>query len=74
MFSLAKIFMHGVATSLIGGRHVKHTQYSYELTLAWLDILKVQAYNEYCQGCYGPHESKDMWERRLSERAPTTCY
>ena len=74
MFSLAKIFTPGVATSLLGGRHVKRTWYSYQLTLAYLHILKVQAYNEYCQGSYGPHESKDMWERRLSERAPTTCY
>ena len=64
MFPHAKIFTPGVATSLLGGRHVKHTRYSYQLTLAWLHILKVQAYNKYCQGSYGPHESKDMWEKK----------
>ena len=74
MFSLAKVFTPGVAASLLGGKHVKRTRYSYHLTLAWLHILKVQTYNEYCQESYGPHESMEMWERRLAEEAPTICY
>ena len=36
-FSLAP----GVAASLLGSSHVKRTQYSYQLTLAWLHALKV---------------------------------
>ena len=56
MFSSAKVFTFGVGTSLSGGSHVKHTRYSYQLTLAWLHVLKVKAYNEYCQADYGPHE------------------
>ena len=48
------------AESLLGGSHVKHTRYSYQLTLAWFHVLKVQAYNEYCQTGYRPHESMEM--------------
>jgi hypothetical protein len=33
MFSLAKVFTPDVATSPLGGKHVKGTQYSYQLTL-----------------------------------------
>ena len=58
MFSLAKVFTPGVAASLLGGSHVKRTRYSYQLTLAWFHVLKVQAYKEYCQTGYGPHEPR----------------
>ena len=34
MFSLADIFNSGVAASLLGGKHIKRTRYSYQLTLA----------------------------------------
>ena len=62
MFSLAKVFSPGVVVSLLGGSHVKRTWYSYKLTLPWLHVLKVQAYNEYCQTGCGPHEPVEMWE------------
>ena len=74
MFSLAKIVTPGIATSLLGGKHVKRTRYAYQLTLAWLHILKLQAYRSYCQDNYGPHESLDMWEKRLTDNGPTTRY
>ena len=70
LFSLAKVF----TPTLLGGSHVKRTRYSYQLTLAWLHVLKVQAYNEYCQIGYGPHEPMEMWEKRLTAIAPTVCY
>ena len=44
MFSLAGIFTTGIATSLLAGKHVKRTRYAYQLTLAWLHVLKVQAH------------------------------
>ncbi|KAK2159307.1 hypothetical protein NP493_1729g00032 [Ridgeia piscesae] len=65
IFSLAGIFTTGIATSLLAGRHVKRTRYAYQLTLAWLHILKVQAYDHYCRDGYGPHEHMEMWEERL---------
>jgi hypothetical protein len=40
MFSLPKVFTPGVATSPLGGKHVKATKYSYQLILAWLHITK----------------------------------
>ena len=58
--------MPGVAASLLGTSHVNRTRYSYQLTLAWLYSLKVQAYNEYCQAEYGPQETMEMWEKRLA--------
>jgi hypothetical protein len=64
----------GVATSPLGGKHVKATQYSYQLILAWLHIHQVQTYTEYCQESYGPYVSIEMWERRLTEEAPIICY
>ena len=64
MLSLAIVFTPGVAVSLLGSSHVKCTRYSYQLILAWLHALKVQAYNEYCQVGFGPHESMEMWEKR----------
>ena len=41
MFSLAKIYITGIASSLLAGKHVKRTRYAYNLTLAWLHILKL---------------------------------
>ena len=63
MFSLTNVFTTGVAASLLCGKHVKHTWYAYQLTLAWLYELKVQAYDEYCSEGYGPHEPMEMWEK-----------
>ena len=74
MFSLVKVFTPGVAAALLGASYVKRARYSYQLTLAWLHVLKVQAYNEYCQTGYGSHEPVEMWEKRLTENAPTLCY
>lgn len=34
----------------------------------------MQAYNEYCQEGYGPHESMDMWEKKFIAEAPTITY
>jgi hypothetical protein len=73
MFHLAKIFIPGVATSLLGGKHVKRTRQAYLLTLAWLEILRRHAYDKYCQQP-GPHESFEMWERRLLLTSPTASY
>ena len=58
-----KVFTFGIARSLLVGKHVKRTRYAYQLTLAWLHVLKVKAYNEYCQEEWGPHESVEMWEK-----------
>ncbi|KAJ8387599.1 hypothetical protein AAFF_G00152950 [Aldrovandia affinis] len=74
MFTQANIFNTGVAASLLGGKHVKRTRYAYQLTLAWLHVLKEQAYDEYCREGYGPHETMEMWENRLNSNAPTVCY
>ena len=74
MFSLAEVFTPGVVVSLLGASHVKRTWYSYQLTLAWLHVLKVQAYNEYCRTGYGSHEPVEVWEKRLTANAPTDCY
>jgi len=53
MFSIANIFTPGVATSLLGGKHIKRTRYAYQLTLAWLNTLRIQAYDKYCHDGYG---------------------
>jgi len=74
MFSIANIFTPGVGSSLLGGKHVKRTRYAYQLTLAWLNTLRIQAYDEYCHDGYGPHEPIEMWEKRLISNAPTICY
>ena len=74
MFTQAKIFTPGVSASLLGGKHVKRTRYAYQLTLAWLHMLKLQAYAEYCQLIWGPHETMEMWEKRLVSNAPTFGY
>lgn len=74
MFSMAKIFTTGVASSLLAGKHIKRTRYAYHLTLAWLHVLELQAYNAYCHDGYGPHEPIEMWEKRLISNAPTICY
>ena len=71
MFSLAGIFTTGIATSLLAGKHVKRTRYAYQLTLAWLHVLKVQTYDHYCRDGYGPHEPMEMWEKWLISNVPT---
>ncbi len=58
-------FTPGVAISLLGGKHVKRTCYAYQLTLTWLNTLKLQAYDEYDHDGYGPHEPIKLWERGL---------
>ncbi|KAL8609400.1 hypothetical protein ACOMHN_019890 [Nucella lapillus] len=73
MFSMANIFLSGVTASLLGGKHVKRTRYAYHLTLAFLHVLKLRAYKEYCTG-YGPHEPTDVWEQRLIDASPTISY
>ena len=43
----------GVAVSLLEIKHVKHSCYAYQLTLAWLHALKLQVYKDYFQvGCH----------------------
>ena len=74
MFSLANVSTTGVVGSLLGGKHVKHKWYAYQLTLAWLYELKAQVYDEYCGEGYGPHEPMEMWKKRLISNAPTICY
>ena len=71
MFSLAGIFTTCIATSLLAGKHVKRTRYAYQLTLAWLHVLKLQAYDHYCRDGYGPHEPMEMWEKWLIINVPT---
>ena len=61
-------------TSLLAGKHVKRTRYAYQLTLAWLHVLKVQAYDHYCRNGLGPHEPMEMWEKRLISNVPTINY
>ena len=74
MFSLGKIFTPGVASSLLGGKNIKRTRYAYQLTLALLYILKVQAHKAHCEETYGPHESMEIWEKRLAEKGATAKY
>ena len=74
MFSLAKIYTTGIASSLLAGKHVKRTRYAYNFTLAWLHIFKLQAYDAYCWEVYGPYASMDIWEKRLGRYASTICY
>ena len=71
MFSLAEIFTTGIATYLLAGKHVKRTRYAYQLTLARLHVLKVQAYDHYCRDSYGSHEPMEMWEKWLISNVPT---
>jgi len=70
LFSLAGIFTTGIATSLLAGKHVKHTRHY----ITWLHVLKVQAYDHYCRDGYGPHEPMEMWEKRLISNVPTINY
>ena len=74
MFSLANIFTSGVAASLLSGKHVKRTRYAYQLTLAWLHVLEIQAYEEYCHETQGPPMSFEMWEKNLVGTCPTIWY
>jgi len=74
IFEKGKVFTHGTAKSLLGGSNVKRTRYAYQLTLAFLHVLKLEAYNEYMDASIGPHEPIDVWEERLSIQAPTIQY
>ena len=62
MFTQEKIFTPGVSASLLSGKHVKCTRYAYQFTLAWLHMLKLQAYAEHCQLIWGPRETMEIWE------------
>ena len=73
MFHLAKIFTPGVAASLLGGKHVKRTRQAYLLTLAWLEILRRNAYEKYCQQP-GSHDSFEVWQEHLLSTSPTAYY
>lgn len=73
MFVLADIFKPGVASSLLGGKHVKRTRTPYLLTLAWLDILRENAYTEYCK-LNVIHDSFEAWEQKLFSSSPTAFY
>ena len=46
IFSIAGIFTPGVCNSLLGGKHVKRTRYTYKLTLLWLSIMKDRAWEQ----------------------------
>lgn len=74
MFHHAKIFTSGVAASLLGGKHIKRTRYAYQLTLAWLHVLEIQAYQEFCRQSSGPHIAFEMWEQRLANSSSTAYY
>ena len=74
MFIQATIFTPWVSASLLGGKHVKRTHHACQLTLAWLHMLKLQAYAEHCQLIWSPHETTVMWEKRLVSYAPTFGY
>ncbi|KAL8589292.1 hypothetical protein ACOMHN_039935 [Nucella lapillus] len=74
MFCLSKIYETGVAASLLGGKHVKRTRHAYHLTLAWLHLLEIEAYEEYCNAGFGPFEPMVVWERRLFINAPTAFF
>ena len=43
----------------------KRTRYAYQLTFAWLNAFRMQAYDEYCHDGCGPHEPIEMWEKWL---------
>ena len=60
IFSISGVFTPGVCSSLLGGKHVKRTRYSYELTLLWLSIMKNRAWEAY-QETVGPHLLKHDW-------------
>jgi len=74
LFTLGKVTTPGVAKSFLGGSHVKRTRHAYHLTLAFLNMMKIQAYEEYCSDGYGPHESIEMWEDRLASNSPTFLF
>ncbi|KAL8591565.1 hypothetical protein ACOMHN_055532 [Nucella lapillus] len=74
MFCLSKIYETGVAASLLGGKHVKRTRHAYHLTLAWLHLLEIEAYEEYCNAGFGPFEPMVVWERRMFINAPTAFF
>jgi hypothetical protein len=70
MFSLAKIFTSGIAASLLGGKHVKHTRYSYHLTLAYImcsEFMHTMSIVKSAMGTINPWR----WGRRLIANAPT---
>ena len=73
MFIIAKTHTSGVAASMLGGHKVKRTRHAYFATLAWLNILRKEAYSSYCNGGT-PHDSMDVWEKQLHLSFPTACY
>ena len=73
IFSISGVFTPGVCSSLLGGKHVKRTRYSYELTLLWLSIMKNRAWEAY-QETVGPHLLKHDWEKRRDESCPTITF
>ncbi len=40
----ATVFTPGVAIFLLSGKHVNRTRYAHQLTLAWLNTLKMETY------------------------------
>ena len=73
IFSISGVFTPGVCNSLLGGKHVKRTRYSYELTLLWLSIMKERAWEENVKAV-GPHLPRYEWEKRLDDLCPTINY
>jgi len=59
-------FSSGIAVSFLGSKHVKHMQYAYQLTLAWLYEIRTQAYDDHCWERYWPCEPMEMWKINLS--------
>ena len=73
MFLEAGIFQSGVCNSLTGGKHVKRTRSSYEVTLVWLEVMKDRAYSEYINTCPTPL-SKDCWDKQMEGQYPTAKF
>ena len=70
MFVLAGIFTSGIANSLKGGKRVKNTQYAYQLTYTWIDIMLDRAYQAYLRSSIGPHEPYEVWKERMNNPKP----
>jgi hypothetical protein len=74
MFQSANIFTPGVASSLLGGKHVKRTRYAHQLTLAWIHILKTKAYEDFCNTSQRPNPSFQMWQVMRRKDSETFNY
>jgi hypothetical protein len=70
IFTHGNVYTPGTAKSLLGSSNVKRTRHAYQLTLAFLYQMEKEAYEEYCNEGYGPHEPIQIWEERLSAFAP----